>query len=534
MPPPIKTIRQIKALVRQNPGAAARRIVSTQKNALERQSALNGLMQSNRNLRNIKRDIADTYTVYGEEPPFNPFTAFDYNQALLSRDIRFGNWKKQFAPIPDTRIYIPFGEYGGGHFIGRPFKINRTMDTYWPKVLSNGKIDDGIRIDARNSRSRPFWSIPSSQLQFIQPQGGYFSSPTPKLPSAIAPIPTFETNLSPDSYNAQKSFTQPYNSPFTDEIDVLPFKKGGKIHIKKANRGKFTDYCGGKVTSECIAKGKRSSNPAVRKRATFAANARKWKHENGGTIEKYQLGKLFKPIVKRVGDYRTLGKSLKLQKAADALNSSAARSTFWWGREYKPGDIFSASYFTHPEKVWRVGKTLKVGDGPGIDNFLRARTYDTYGTKADAIENMSLVNDDFIRSSGSLKGTPAVMRKLATDAQKMHSGNIAALVKPDDLSIDSYPLYVKYLQRGAINGKGIFEPILDDGVPRMIQLNTYGEGGRKSLQRIDRIIKELQKDYPDLPGRITLPGSFMGDGFRLQNHFVPAFKFTQFKKGGNI
>ena len=62
------------------------------------------------------------------------------------------------------------------------------------------------------------------------------------------------------------------------------FAKGGKIHIKKANRGKFTKYCGGKVTSECIAKGKRSSNPAVRKRATFAANARKWHHAFGGDL----------------------------------------------------------------------------------------------------------------------------------------------------------------------------------------------------------------------------------------------------------
>lgn len=62
------------------------------------------------------------------------------------------------------------------------------------------------------------------------------------------------------------------------------FANGGGIHIKKANRGKFTKYCGGKVTSECIAKGKRSSDPAVRKRATFAASARKWKHAFGGDL----------------------------------------------------------------------------------------------------------------------------------------------------------------------------------------------------------------------------------------------------------
>lgn len=57
---------------------------------------------------------------------------------------------------------------------------------------------------------------------------------------------------------------------------LLSLRKGGKIHIKKENRGKFTDYCGGKVTNECIARGKRSPNPAIRKRATFAANSRSW------------------------------------------------------------------------------------------------------------------------------------------------------------------------------------------------------------------------------------------------------------------
>ena len=63
------------------------------------------------------------------------------------------------------------------------------------------------------------------------------------------------------------------------------FKAGRKIHIKPSHKGLFTDYCGGKVTSECIARGKSSPNPAIRKRATFAANARKWKHAEGGNIQ---------------------------------------------------------------------------------------------------------------------------------------------------------------------------------------------------------------------------------------------------------
>lgn len=79
---------------------------------------------------------------------------------------------------------------------------------------------------------------------------------------------------------------------------MFKFKKGNKIHIKKANRGKFTDYCGGEVTNECIQRGKHSSNPAVRKRATFAANARKWKHKEGGQIQRLQLGNYFKKPIK--------------------------------------------------------------------------------------------------------------------------------------------------------------------------------------------------------------------------------------------
>ena len=55
------------------------------------------------------------------------------------------------------------------------------------------------------------------------------------------------------------------------------------IRIKKSRRGSFTRYCkrhGYKgVTSSCIRQGKRSKSAAIRKKATFAANARKWNHK---------------------------------------------------------------------------------------------------------------------------------------------------------------------------------------------------------------------------------------------------------------
>ena len=61
-----------------------------------------------------------------------------------------------------------------------------------------------------------------------------------------------------------------------------PFKKKKSlkvksgIKIKKKNRGKFTEYCGGNVTQECINRAKHSGNKTLIKRATFAQNARKW------------------------------------------------------------------------------------------------------------------------------------------------------------------------------------------------------------------------------------------------------------------
>lgn len=104
-----------------------------------------------------------------------------------------------------------------------------------------------------------------------------------------------------------------YNSG--GKIDSLTLlKNGSKIHIKKENRGKFTDYCGGKVTSECIAKGKRSSNPAIRKRATFADNARHFKHRSGGQINIIKKFKQKRKIANaRKWKHKEGGKVIKAQ-----------------------------------------------------------------------------------------------------------------------------------------------------------------------------------------------------------------------------
>lgn len=92
---------------------------------------------------------------------------------------------------------------------------------------------------------------------------------------------------------------------------LIPIGRSG-IHIKKENRGKFTDYCGGKVTDACIRKAKASGNPKLVKRATFAQNARKWKHQQGGTIadQKTQLSETPWIRHKTFEEYDSLGRPL--------------------------------------------------------------------------------------------------------------------------------------------------------------------------------------------------------------------------------
>ena len=69
------------------------------------------------------------------------------------------------------------------------------------------------------------------------------------------------------------------------ELFSIPvLANGSGIHIKKENRGKFTETKKrtGKTTEELT----HSKNPLTRKRAIFAQNAKKLKHEDGGEVHK--------------------------------------------------------------------------------------------------------------------------------------------------------------------------------------------------------------------------------------------------------
>lgn len=110
-------------------------------------------------------------------------------------------------------------------------------------------------------------------------------------------------------------------------MNIKLSKNGSTIKIKKSNKGKFTEYCEGKVTDECISRAKKSKSLKIRKRAIFAENARTWKHQFGGTIEVKGNAKTYNKIagigstvLSTVGNAITAGKTQSAMNKANELN----------------------------------------------------------------------------------------------------------------------------------------------------------------------------------------------------------------------
>ena len=117
-------------------------------------------------------------------------------------------------------------------------------------------------------------------------------------------------------------------------IDFL--KSGNKIKIKKKNIGSFTRYCNGKVTTECIQRGKNSPSATIRKRATFAQNARSWsKREDGGILHAQTGAKVnlsYQTLTKKTEDPEEI-KLQNSEKETEKIVTSETpqpEETNWW------------------------------------------------------------------------------------------------------------------------------------------------------------------------------------------------------------
>lgn len=83
---------------------------------------------------------------------------------------------------------------------------------------------------------------------------------------------------------------QEKNGGKMNNLEMIGFYKQGGIHIKKKNRGKFTKSA--KAAGQSVQEHAKSvlnnpnATPLQKKRANFARNAAKWKHEEGAKIHK--------------------------------------------------------------------------------------------------------------------------------------------------------------------------------------------------------------------------------------------------------
>ena len=142
----------------------------------------------------------------------------------------------------------------------------------------------------------------------------------------------------------------------------------GGIFIKPENRGKFTKYCGGKVTSECIAKGKRSSDPAVRKRATFAANARKFKHADGGPLNPYSAGALVDAIYSSSNGTKFLGKPSHNYDFTISEEEANKLGYYPDERGHRDDRVKKPAHPTHPSRgKWNSFEEFELTD-KGMEN----------------------------------------------------------------------------------------------------------------------------------------------------------------------
>lgn len=94
-----------------------------------------------------------------------------------------------------------------------------------------------------------------------------------------------------------------FKGQLSDLIYIL--KKGGSIHIKKKNRGKFTESAkragmGVQEYARHVLANKDKYSSTLVKRANFARNAKKFKHENGGIIKYQNPSDNLPPLIQRV------------------------------------------------------------------------------------------------------------------------------------------------------------------------------------------------------------------------------------------
>lgn len=159
------------------------------------------------------------------------------------------------------------------------------MKDKFPWYLSN--VESGNPTHYVETKSQPQGrkrqkrEMPAQDGQVYFAKGGKVMKKRNKIP-----VPT--PQMSDDIYNGSYGDGgEIYANLTPPNFHEQAFGDGGEIHIKPSHRGKFTAWAkknGHKNMSDAIAAGKASNSSGVRKMATFAENAKHWKHGEGGEV----------------------------------------------------------------------------------------------------------------------------------------------------------------------------------------------------------------------------------------------------------
>ena len=207
---------------------------------------------------------------------------------------------------PSSPLLIQQVNQSGANFVKRLLDSNRKSIPDWETKgtkIATHKL--GWAEDNQGAYVYP-------EVQEINGQLIDFSRP-PYAPGIADYLARKNNNIVRMSPEEADWFTRNYKQYYPS------FKKGGNIHIKKKNRGKFTESAkragmGVQEFARHILANKDKYSPTLVKRANFARNSKKFKHQGGGIV-KYQnpaktldlpdgftYGEKTEPVVIKVGN----------------------------------------------------------------------------------------------------------------------------------------------------------------------------------------------------------------------------------------
>ena len=224
------------------------------------------------------------------------------NLYSYSYNVGAGNFKKRVVPALE-KFYqgkamikdIEDSMWASGDSKLRGLRIRRAQEREGVRNALSPKMPDLVEQPVSTAVFNPY--IPQAEHTVIAPvmvpdEDSYITAhrlteaeeKRQKFQERIEAINNFNRLLQMTSLDstAVPSFMPTTGNVFLDSMMELTKAEGGSIHIKPENRGKFTALK--ERTGHSATWFKEHGTPAQKKMATFALNARHWKHGLGGNL----------------------------------------------------------------------------------------------------------------------------------------------------------------------------------------------------------------------------------------------------------